>query len=114
MAKKGQKFNFYPHEMKVEAIRLHLEEGWTYRRIMEHFGIPDRHRIKVWMKKYKQLGEFGLTDKRGNREEYVDQDRYVQKLKRENAMLKKCLKIWMQEVYGVNTKPLRKQPRRTM
>lgn len=96
MAKKGQTFKHYPHEMKVEAIRLHLEEGWTYRRIMEQLGISDRHRLKVWMKKYKQLGEFGLMDQRGRREEYVDQDRYVQKLKQENQMLKKCLKIWME------------------
>ncbi|MED1855915.1 hypothetical protein [Brevibacillus reuszeri] len=65
---------------------------------MEHLGIPDRHRLKIWMKKYKLLGEFGLMDQRGRREEYIDQDRYVQKLRRENSMLKKCLKIWMQEV----------------
>jgi len=104
MAKKGQTFKHYPHEIKAEAIRLHVEEGWTYRRIMEHLGISDRHRLKVWMRKYKQLGEFGLMDQRGRREEYVDQDRYVNKLKRENQMLKKCLKIWMQEVYGENTR----------
>ncbi|WP_422388001.1 hypothetical protein [Brevibacillus borstelensis] len=69
---------------------------------MEHLGIPDRHRLKVWMKKYKQLGEFGLMDQRGRREEYVDQDRYVKKLKRENSMLKKCLKIWMREVQPIS------------
>ncbi|MED1802881.1 helix-turn-helix domain-containing protein [Brevibacillus porteri] len=109
MAKKGQKFNHYPQEMKAEAIRLHVEEGWTYRRIMDHLGIPDRHRLKVWMKKYKQLGEFGLLDQRGRREDYLDQDRYIQKLKRENVMLKKCLKIWMQEVYVENTRSSKRQ-----
>lgn len=98
MAKKGQSFKHYPHELKVEAIKLHIEEGWTYRRIMEHLDLPDRHLLKVWMRKYKQLGEFGLIDQRGRREEYIDQERYVQKLKRENDMLKKCLKIWMQVV----------------
>jgi transposase-like protein len=102
MVKKGQKFRNYPYELKKEAIRLHIEEGWTYRRIMEHLGIPDRHRLKIWMKKYKLLGEFGLMDQRGRREEYIDQDRYVQKLRRENSMLKKCLKIWMQEVQPVS------------
>ena len=56
---------------------------------MEKFGIADRHRLKVWMRKYKELGEFGLRDQRGRRKEYIDQDRYVQKLKRENDMLKK-------------------------
>ena len=109
MAKKGQTFTYYPQELKVEAIKLHVEEGWTYRRIMEHLGIPDRHLLKVWMRKYKQLGEFGLMDQRGRREDYVDKDRYVQKLKRENTMLKKCLKIWIQEVVRKDTKPLRKR-----
>ncbi|ALP35701.1 transposase [Paenibacillus sp. IHB B 3084] len=97
-AKKGQKFKEYTFETKVEAIRLHIEEGWTYRKLMEKFGIADRHRLKEWMQKYKKLGEFGLMDQRGRRKEYMDQDRYVQKLKRENEMLKKCLEIWMQEM----------------
>jgi len=109
MAIKGQRFKRYPQDMKMEAIRLHVEEGWTYRKIMEHLGIPDRHLLKVWMRKYKQLGEFGLLDQRGHREEYIDQDRYVQKLKRENTMLKKCWEIWMQEVQPKNMPPSRKQ-----
>ncbi|KJD43300.1 helix-turn-helix domain-containing protein [Paenibacillus terrae] len=97
-ATKGKKFNEYTYETKMGAIRLHLEEGWRYRRLMEKFGIADRHRLKQWMRKYKELGEFGLLDQRGRRKEYIDQDRYAQKLKRENDMLKKCLEIWMQEV----------------
>ncbi|MFJ2043905.1 helix-turn-helix domain-containing protein [Paenibacillus taichungensis] len=78
--------------MKVEVVILHIEVGWTYRRIMEHLVIPDRNRLKVWMKKYKKSGESGLMNKRGRREEYSDQDRYVHKLKQEIQMLKKCLK----------------------
>ncbi|UQZ35889.1 helix-turn-helix domain-containing protein [Paenibacillus sp. PK3_47] len=98
MAIKGQKFKSYTEEVKKEAIRLHVEEKWTYRQITEHLGIQDKDRVKRWMRKYRELGEFGLLDQRGRREEYMDQDRYVQKLKRENDMLKKCLEIWMQEV----------------
>ncbi|MEC0245114.1 hypothetical protein P4H65_04825 [Paenibacillus chitinolyticus] len=30
-ARKGQKFKHYTEELKKEAIRLHVEEGWTYR-----------------------------------------------------------------------------------
>lgn len=94
-SKKGQKFKEYAYETKIEAIRLRLVEGWTYRKIMEKFGITDRHRLKAWMRKYRELG---LIDQRGLREEYMDQDRQVQRLKRENKMLKKCLEIWMQEI----------------
>ena len=64
-------------------------------------------------KRYRELGEFGLLDQRGRREEYIDQDRYVQKLKRENEMLKKCLEIWMQEVRRTNIVSLR-APQKSM
>lgn len=98
MVMKGQKLKQYSKELKLEAIRLHVEEKWTYQQINEHLGIQDKDRMKRWMRKYREQGEFGLLDQRGRREEYLDQDRYVQKLKRENEMLKKCLKIWMKEV----------------
>lgn len=38
----------------MEAIHLHLVEGWTYRRIMEKFGMTDRHRLKDWMQEMKR------------------------------------------------------------
>lgn len=102
MAIKGQKFKSYTEEDKKEAIRLHIEERWTYRQITEHLGIQDKDRVKKWMRKYRELGEFGLLDQRGRREEYLDQDRYVKQLKRENEVLKKCLKIWKQEACKVS------------
>ncbi|MCP1357235.1 transposase [Aneurinibacillus migulanus] len=92
MAIKGQKFKTYSEELKLEAIRLHVEEKWRYRQINDHVGIQDKDRMKRWMRKYREQGEFGLLDQRGRRKEYLDQERYVQQLKRENAMLKKCLK----------------------
>jgi transposase len=52
----------YSHEIKVKAVQLHLEESWKYRKIMEWFEIPDRHILKAWMRKFKELGEFGLMD----------------------------------------------------
>lgn len=46
-------------------------------------------RLKVWMRRYNQMGEFGLTDTRGKRKEYIDENRYVKRLEMENAVLKK-------------------------
>jgi transposase len=109
MAVKGQKFKKYSHETRVAAIRLHVEEGWTYRQITEHLGIADNGRMKVWMRKYRKLGEFGLLDRRGRQEEYIDEDRHIQSLKRENEVLKKCLEIWMREVCAKSTGPLSRQ-----
>lgn len=98
MAVKGQKYISYSESMKLEAVHLHLKEKWTYKQITEHFGIQDKDRVKKWMRKYRQLGEFGLLDRRGRREKYIDQERHMQNLKRENEILKKCLEIWMREV----------------
>lgn len=97
MAVKEQKFKTYSEELRMEDIRLHVEEKWTYRPINEHLGIHDKDRMKSWMRSYREKVEFGLLDRRGRRTEYLDQDRYVPQLKRENTMLKKCLEIWMRE-----------------
>jgi transposase-like protein len=103
LAKKGQKFQSYSQERKKKAIEQKLS-GKTYRQVAEDLGIQDKDRVKVWMRKYKQLGEYGLLDQRGRREEYIDENRENQKLKRENEMLKKCLEIWMKEVQKTDTK----------
>ncbi|RAP30406.1 hypothetical protein C2W64_01602 [Brevibacillus laterosporus] len=80
MAIKGQKFRSYPESLKLEAVRLHLNEKWTHKQIAEHLGINDKDRVKVWMRKYRKQGEFGLLDQRERREVYLDQDRYVHKI----------------------------------
>ncbi|WP_161797176.1 hypothetical protein [Paenibacillus terrae] len=38
MAIKGQRFKTYSDEIKEEAIRLHVEERWTYRKITSSEG----------------------------------------------------------------------------
>ncbi|MED4899550.1 transposase, partial [Brevibacillus porteri] len=54
MAVKGQKFKHYPESLKVEAVRLHVEEGWSYRKIAEHLGVQDKYRVRTWMRKYRE------------------------------------------------------------
>lgn len=98
MAKKGQTFLTYSYETKMKAIEMRLQ-GMTNGKVAKELGIPDVKRIKVWMRKYRELGEFGLLDQRGKRQHYVDQERYVKKLELENDVLKKWLEITKQEVY---------------
>lgn len=57
----------------MDAIRLHLEEKWTYRQINEHLGVHDKDRMNRWMRKYPDQGEFGLVDQRGRRTDYLNQ-----------------------------------------
>ncbi|WP_150106459.1 helix-turn-helix domain-containing protein [Paenibacillus sp. JDR-2] len=98
MAKKGQKFQTYSFETKKKAIEMRLQ-GITVVKIAEELGIVDVGRVKTWMRRYKQTGEFGLSDTRGKRKEYVDENRYVKRLEMENAVLKKWLAITKAEVY---------------
>lgn len=69
MAIKGQKFKSYTEELKMEAIRLHIEDKWTYRQITEHLGIQVKDRMKVWMRQYRKKGQFGLLDSKGKTED---------------------------------------------
>ena len=62
-AKKGQTFNRYSEETKKEAVRLRVEEGWAYSRIMEKFGIKSESQIITWVRK-SQNGE-SFEDYRG-------------------------------------------------
>ena len=98
MAKKGQKFITYSFELKKKAIEMRLQ-GMVKQKVAEELGIEDIGRLKVWMSRYKKMGDFGLMDHRGRRKAYIDEDRYVRRLEMENAVLKKWLAITKTEVY---------------
>ncbi|WP_085979470.1 IS3 family transposase [Paenibacillus curdlanolyticus] len=63
MAKKGQTFNRYDEATKKEAVRLRLEEQWSYPMIMDKFGIKSETQIMNWVRK-AQNGE-SFEDYRG-------------------------------------------------
>lgn len=98
MAIKGQKFRHYPESVKREAIRLHEEEKWTYRKITQHLGIHDADRVKKWMAKYRQEGERVFEDRRGNPfRKKTEEYRYIKRLEMEVEVLKKWLQILNRE-----------------
>ena len=68
MAKKGQTFQFYSLETKKKAIAMRLE-GKTKKEVAAALQISDLGRLKVWMRKYRELGEEGLVDRRRRSEE---------------------------------------------
>ncbi|WP_405080756.1 transposase [Paenibacillus chitinolyticus] len=99
--KKGQKLQTYSFETKKQAIEMRLQ-GMTKQKVAELLGIADVGRLKVWMRRYNQMGDFWLMDGRGKPEEYSDANRYVKRLEMENAVLKKWLAITKAEVYQRN------------
>lgn len=66
MAIKGQTFKHYPESLKIEAVRLHFEESWSYRKITEQLDIQDKDRVKRWMSTYRKSGIDAFKDNRGN------------------------------------------------
>ncbi len=44
----------YPMAMKLEAVRLHQEEGLTYAKVAERLGIRQVALIKSWKRTYQQ------------------------------------------------------------
>lgn len=98
MALKGQKLKQYPESLKLEAIRLHTEEGWSYRKITEHLDIKDKDRVKRWMRKYREEGQTAFEDKRGNPHRLdTEHERELKRLYLEIDVLKKWLQILNRE-----------------
>lgn len=97
-AKKGQKFKHYPESLKLEAIRLHVDEGWSYSKITEHLEVHDKNRVKVWMRKYREEGATAFEDRRGDPHRVeTEQERELRRLYLEVDVLKKWLQILNRE-----------------
>jgi len=56
--KKGMKH--YSQAIKEEAVRLHLEEGFTLKEVMQQLNIMAVSRIKAWCTAYRREGMSGL------------------------------------------------------
>lgn len=85
--KKGM--THYATETKQEAIRLFLEEGWTYREIAKELEIRDSDRIEVWVRDYRRQGAEIFTRQQGRPKKVMDEKAYIAKLEMENKLLKK-------------------------
>ena len=80
----------YTVETKLQAVRLHEEEGFTYAEVAGQLGLRKADQIKIWVRQYKHEGEAGLNKKGSGRprKAHTDQESLLQ-LKMENALLKK-------------------------
>jgi len=54
----------YTPDIKLEAARLHVEMGLTYKDIMSKFGIVSKAGLRGWVYRYRQ-GEREFSDLRG-------------------------------------------------
>ena len=89
--KKGMKR--YPLALKLEAVRLHEEEGKSYQEITGQLEIYDRKRVEKWLREYRATGEAafgrGPGKKKGRPPKRESTEAYIARLEMENDLLKK-------------------------
>ena len=85
--KKGM--TVYPLEVKLEAVRLFLEEGRTRAAITKTLGLRGEERVKEWVSQYRREGEIAFTRPLGRPRKVWDETTRIQQLEMENALLKK-------------------------
>jgi transposase-like protein len=79
----------YSLEIKQEAIRLVLEEHLTYATVAGRLGIRKADRIEVWVREYRESGEASLLKPVGRPLKTESEQRELERLRMENALLKK-------------------------
>ncbi|MEF7439805.1 transposase, partial [Paenibacillus lautus] len=66
MAKKGQTYQRYSLELKLEAARLVNEEHMSIREVAKRLGIQNKSQVQVWAAKTKRgMSLEPATSKRG-------------------------------------------------
>lgn len=58
--KRGMKQHQFSLETKLEAIKLHLEDGLTVRDVMDRFGVAAQGTVHAWCAAYRKSGAQGL------------------------------------------------------
>jgi transposase-like protein len=79
----------YRLEIKQEAVRLVLEEHMTYVAVADKLNIRKAERIKVWIRMYREEGELSFHKPIGRPVKAEREEREVERLRMENALLKK-------------------------
>lgn len=89
MASKGQKFQKYSEEIKIEVIKAKVEAGHGYRFLSQKYGIPEGT-INAWVYQYRQADNKTISKKRGRpkKEENIDYKERYEILKKFQEYLK--------------------------
>lgn len=79
----------YSVETKRRALAMFLEEHRTYASIAKELGIRKADRIEVWVRMYRREGEMSLIRPKGRPPKVESDQRELERLRMENALLKK-------------------------
>ncbi len=86
--KPGMKHN--PAAIKLEAVRLFYEEGWTQAEITQALGLRSMDRVEAWVRQYRREGVQAFNKVLGRpRKNPESEQAELVRLRMENALLKK-------------------------
>jgi transposase len=51
----------YSNELKLEVVKYYLQGHYSYQETANHFKIPSKKTVVIWIKKYKMHGIKGLS-----------------------------------------------------
>ncbi len=85
--KKGMKH--YPAALKLEAVRLFEEEGYTRAQVTAALGIRDPQRIQKWLAQYRAEGARAFSKPIGRPRKARGLGEELQQLRMQVALLKK-------------------------
>jgi transposase-like protein len=86
----------YDKEFKVNAVRLYLEKGCSYKELSRELGIPDTT-LRGWVDNYKKEGEGAFPGKgyiKPSEAEMARLHKELQIVREERDILKKALGIF--------------------
>jgi transposase-like protein len=83
----------YRPEIKMQAVKMYLEDGMTQSAITARLGIHDPGRVRQWLRAYRLEGEQAFSPEHrrrsGRRPKPQDEKAYIAKLEMEVELLKK-------------------------
>ena len=79
----------YDRETKRKAVMMFLEEHRSYREIAKELGVRKAARIEAWVSMYRAEGEASYLKPIGRPLKSESDQRELERLRMENALLKK-------------------------
>jgi transposase len=85
--KKGMKH--YPATLKLEAVRLFYQEGYTRAQVTAALSIRDPKRIEKWLQQFRAEGPGAFAKPLGRPRKVLGPQAELERLRMEVALLKK-------------------------
>ncbi len=79
----------YPAELKLEAVRLCYEEGYTRAQVTAALRIRDPQRIQKWLAQYRAEGASAFAKRKGRPRRAIGPQQELEQLRMQVALLKK-------------------------